>query len=231
MRKKFFIGLTLIVAVSVALFGFSCGPAQETEKSSQTTIDDLRSLNKKYNEFSYDMEVVDPNGTTVTTKVYMKDTMMRTETTVEKQEVIFLGDTQGVMYSYYPANNSAMKIDISSEEMQDLQEENPIESIDDFWDQLTILRHETYDGKQCAVAELKMGDGYSQTIWIWEKYGLPIKTEIVSAEGTSTVVIRNIEFGNVSDSMFELPANVDVVDLNDIMEGNFDPSMFEGMMQ
>ena len=35
--------------------------------------------------------------------------------------------------------------------------------------------------------------------------GFPIKVEVTSSEGTSTVEYTDVEFNNVSDSVFDLP--------------------------
>jgi len=50
-------------------------------------------------------------------------------------------------------------------------------------------------------------------MWLWTRHGWPIRTETVTAKGTSVVELKNIDFGNIPDSMFELPAGVQIMEL------------------
>ncbi|NLB18936.1 MAG: hypothetical protein GX825_09475 [Syntrophomonadaceae bacterium] len=53
-------------------------------------------------------------------------------------------------------------------------------------------------------------------MWIWKDYGLPLKVETI-VEGESLVIeYKNINIGEIDDSMFELPAGIEVMDLGDI---------------
>ena len=74
------------------------------------------------------------------------------------------------------------------------------------------LGTETLDGKKCLVIEYTMETGKTKS-WLWTKYGIPIKTEITTAEGTTVVETKNIEFGGISDSMFELPTGVQIMQI------------------
>jgi hypothetical protein len=47
--------------------------------------------------------------------------------------------------------------------------------------------------------------------WIWKDYGLAIKRESKTPEGTSTTELKNIEFGNIADSKLELPVGVQIM--------------------
>ena len=74
------------------------------------------------------------------------------------------------------------------------------------------LGTETLDGKKCLVTEYTAETGKTK-MWLWTKYGLPIKTESTTAKGTYVTELKNIEFSGISDSMFELPAGVQIMQM------------------
>jgi len=233
MRKTIIFTLALTLISGFALFGFGCGPAEEkTGEEATSSIEDLFSRAEKINEMSYDMHVTGPDGTKVVSVLYVKGTKMRTETMIQGQQVIMLGDSEDAMYTYYPDQNTAMKIDMSDGEIEEGVEQTPIQMLEEVMDSVKIIGEEKIDNKLCTVIEYKMADqGLTQTMWLWQKYGIPIKVVTQTSQGTTTIEYRNIEFGNIPDSMFELPDGVEVMDLESMMQGNFDPSMFEGLAQ
>ncbi len=96
-------------------------------------------------------------------------------------------------------------------------------------DDSTVVGVDTVDGKLCTVVESAyisevLGESYEieTTSWVWQKHGVPIRTETTSSfggEDTTTITeMKNIDFGNIPDNMFELPAGVKVMDLQSMME-------------
>jgi len=69
---------------------------------------------------------------------------------------------------------------------------------------------EVLDGKTCLVVKYTIATKEVK-MWLWTKYGIPIKTETTTTKGTSVVELKNIEFSNISDSIFELPAGVQIM--------------------
>ena len=130
---------------------------------------------------------------------------MRMETTIESQTIITLFDNDAhVMYMYYPDQNMAMQVTYEPEESaideaQAIPDYNPV-----------IIGHETYDGKLCLVVEYT-AEGATVTMWIWEEHGFPIKVVTVTGEGTFTAEYQNIVFGDIDDSLFELPEGVSIM--------------------
>jgi outer membrane lipoprotein-sorting protein len=74
----------------------------------------------------------------------------------------------------------------------------------------TILGTETIDGKVCLVVEYTVVEAATKA-WIWEEHGFPIRVEVTTTEGTTTVEYKNIEFVDIPDSMFELPPGVQII--------------------
>jgi len=110
------------------------------------------------------------------------------------------------MYMYYPDQNMAMKVtyeptESAVDEAQSIVDYNPV-----------IIGHETLDGKVCLVVEYTV-EGVTARMWIWEQYGFPIKIVSTTADGTVTVEYKNIEFIDIPDNMFELPAGVEIIEM------------------
>lgn len=86
------------------------------------------------------------------------------------------------------------------------------------WD---VIGEETIEGKSCFVARCPPVD--TGTYWIWKQYGVPIKNETKSASGgTITIEHKNMEFDDVPDSIFELPAGIPVLEEGELPPGLLD---------
>ncbi len=154
----------------------------------------------------YDMIVTAPGTPTMTQKVWMKKNKIRIEMTVEGAPTVQLVDWDArTAYTYFPAENMAMKWgDFSSAgapptESFDLEGYNPV-----------VIGTETLDGKVCLVVEYTV-QGIKTKSWIWKEKGFPIRMETAGPQGTSVMEFKNIEFVDIPDSMFQLPAGVQIV--------------------
>ena len=109
------------------------------------------------------------------------------------------------LYTYLPDENMAMKIDFSqamksaTEEVGAIVDYNP-----------TVFGTETIDGKLCIVVEYVTPEGTAK-MWIWQEHGFPVRMEMVTPEGTVRTDWMNIEFVDIPDNMFELPAGVKIM--------------------
>lgn len=71
----------------------------------------------------------------------------------------------------------------------------------------------SWDGKTCLLVKATADNGDVIKWWLWTEYGIPIKTETTSPDGKSIITeFRNIEMGDISDSEFELPAGVQLME-------------------
>jgi outer membrane lipoprotein-sorting protein len=163
----------------------------------------------------YDM-VTTENGEIVSTSTaWLKGNNMRVDTTAEGQAVsmIMRGDDQ-VSYMYQPDENKAWKT-VLDEVPESVT--GDVEAIMDL--NPTIIGTETIDGMRCTVIEyvvMEKPEEVKMKQWIWLKNGLPVQMEMTSPSGTSRTEMKNLEFGSISDSTFELPAGVDIVNLSDM---------------
>ena len=228
-----FVGLLLIgVIVSTGCIGDT--PTEEGEASQAapvetstatsgdegTSLSDLLEKVKGTTSVKYDMVTTSPGVPSVTSKVWVDEDKMRMETAAEGHNMIMIVDGSEA-YMYDPEENKAIKMDFGDmpestiEEIQTLMDYNP-----------TVVGIETIDGKLCTVVEYTdssefMGESFEVKTksWIWQKHGLPIRTESTSSEGDTTIIeMKNIDFGNIPESMFELPAGAEVTDLQSMME-------------
>ncbi len=133
----------------------------------------------------------------------LKNNKMRMEFTAEGQTTVQLVDWDArLMYMYIPAQNMAMKMDISKAGA------SPTESITEY--KPVVIGTETLDGKVCLVVEY-MAEGTKTKSWIWKEKGFPIRMETAGPQGTSVMEFKNIEFVDIPDSVFQLPAGVQIV--------------------
>jgi len=163
--------------------------------------------------YSCEIEVTIPQGETITAKTWWKGDKARWEGSFEGQDVVLLSDLAAhKAFVYMPAENIAFRIDYSSaEEAVGEPPQGQIEEMMEY--QPETLGTEVIDGKECLVASYSRA-GEQIKIWVWLEHGLPIRTEITTAEGTTVMKLTNIQIGGIPDSTFELPAGVEIMEMS-----------------
>ena len=181
--------------------------------SSESLIDLLgkaKGINVKYDMVTTDNGEIVSTGTT-----WLKGNNMRIDTTAEGKAVsmIVRGDDK-VSYMYQPEENMALKTvldevpEFVTDDAEALMDFNP-----------TIIGTETIDGMRCTVIEyvvMETPEEIKMKQWVWLKNGLPVQMEMSSPSGTTRTEVKNLDFGSISDTTFELPAGVDIQDLSDM---------------
>lgn len=177
-------------------------------EGSTPPLSDILDRAKGITSVKYDMVMRMPGAPTTTTKVWMKgDDKSRMEMAAAGQTVITIlnGDT---MYMYYPKRNMAMKMDTSGAPESAVEE---VGSIGKY--KPRVIGTEKMDGKLCTVVEYATPEGRAKT-WIWQKHGFPIRMEMTTEGDTIITEYKNIQFGKIPDSMFELPSGVKIMDMS-----------------
>lgn len=155
----------------------------------------------------YDMVMTAPGTPTMTTQVWWEQNKMRTETTQGGETIITLVDYDArTMYVYMPEQNMAYKMAFDPTTKSAMEEAQSITDYD-----YDVIGTETLDGKVCLVVEYT----YAQVTvkaWIWKEHGFPIREEMTTTQGKTIVEFKNIEFGDIPDDMFELPAGVEIIE-------------------
>jgi outer membrane lipoprotein-sorting protein len=174
------------------------------------SLEDILGLGADITAVSYDSVVTAPGAGTFTMHVWLEEDKMRTETDAGEGmgTIVSIADLDAqVMYQYLPDQNMAYRMSYTQEENTVLTETQSISGYSP-----TVIGTETMDGKVCLVVEYSYA-GVTGKMWIWKEYGFPIRIETTTAEGTAIVECRNIEFGDIPDSMFEIPAGVQIIDI------------------
>ena len=75
-----------------------------------------------------------------------------------------------------------------------------------------VIGTQTMDGKECLVVEYSYG-GDTVKCWIWKEHGFPIRIETTTSQGTIVAVFKNISFGDIDDSLFEVDPGVTIMQI------------------
>jgi len=176
------------------------------------SLTDVLAKAKGVTSLKYDSVITAPDRAAVTTKIWQKGTKMRIEGTFEGYAGVYLLDVgKELAYLYVPAQNMAIKIEWGkakgtagespTEQSESVMKYNPV-----------TVGTEVLDGKSCLVIKYTT-EGEEVKAWVWTKYGLPIRTESTTAKGTFVAELKNIDFGAIPDSMFELPAGIQIMQI------------------
>ncbi len=158
----------------------------------------------------YEVEIASPEATTEM-QFAMKGDRMRSEMTYEgHQAIMFIDKAAQTFYNYLPDQNMAFSLDATlveevlgnalTEQAHGLMNLNPV-----------VVGQERIDNKDCLVVEYDI-DGLESRMWIWEEHGLPIRVDSFGPHGTVRASVRNIEFVDLPDSLFELPSGVQIME-------------------
>jgi len=184
-------------------------PTATATSTSGKTLGDVLGTGKSIGDVKYD-QVMTASGQTqqITMQIYMKDAWLsdkmkfRYEISEGGQTMIYLIDLATRTYLWYlPQEKIAYKMDMGQ------APENPVENAD----QIIPVKvgTETVDGKLCDVYQWTF-EGSSMKQWIWKEKSFPIRMESTTSSGTTIIEYKNIVFGTLSDSLFQLPAGVQI---------------------
>jgi hypothetical protein len=124
-------------------------------------------------------------------KIYMKGNRMRIESsgaaTIANpdQGVLWIIMEKQRMYMEQPLQNAGGRMQEWNSSMENAAKK---------------VGTETVSGLKCTKYELESG-GYKVTHWISKKISFPVKTE----DSNGYMLLKNIKFGNVPGSLFEIP--------------------------
>ncbi|MCR4662735.1 MAG: DUF4412 domain-containing protein [Endomicrobiaceae bacterium] len=173
----------------------------------QDYLNKVENLKKK--GISYTVSSVTNNGT-VKAKVYMKGEKIRLDA-AEGSTIINDKD----MYVYSEQEKIAMKMNIDTANIK----QTTFDIIQDKADELKFVEKSSKNGYSCQVFKSK-DKGKNVVYYLTDDYGFPTYIK----EDNSETNITDFKVGNVSDSLFVLPKDVNVMDmtnfsLQDMIEG------------
>ncbi len=204
--------------------------AEETEEESvaqsgdEITENQLASLFGKGQELTevyYEMEVTSPGFDTTRGKIWLKGDRMKSESQMMGENFVMIYDVDAI-YMLEPADKTAVKMpmEMGIDEMMDpITVGEVTEDMDE--ETLEYLGREEYEGILCHVV-LSTDQEYDiQTkMWLHPDYGFPMKVEGLSDDPEEQYVMKisNFEVGNVSDSVFQIPSDYEIVDMAEMFQ-------------
>lgn len=224
---KIYIGILLAMAVIGGGVWFALSgnteSKEETEYKDEVTIKDTEldtieplELLEKVKEMEYvkyDSTMTFPGGEQ-NSSIWLSGSKIRIESNMDGQTVIVLMDEdKGEAVLYVPTQGFATKMNTGESTIG--QGTSMIDqTIELLKENHNVVGTEEIDGKNCLVVEYEseLSDG---TMWIWTSYGLPLKVEMETTEGTTTVTASNVRFEKFSDDVFELPSGIEITDTAD----------------
>jgi outer membrane lipoprotein-sorting protein len=181
-------------------------PPEETTPPPEETLMDILGRGAAITAVEYDAVVTAPGADTVTMHIWFEQGNIRTEITESGETVVLIANfSTQVAYLYSPALGFAYEMDFEQ------AAELPIpdaQSVPDY--EYEILGTEILDGKECLVVEYT-AEQATVKMWIWKEHGFPIRAEMTTSSGTTIAEATNLEFGDIPDSRFELPAGVQIM--------------------
>ncbi len=233
--------LVFFIIMSALLLA-GCSGSNESSKTDQNqnngeksaTLDEslsgaalLKSLN-----FSY------PDSLKMTTKTVMTDNLSTTSTTYTKgdnfrmemempeigKQITIYNAAEGLTYQYTEGQTTgfSFKDQEMTTDLSDLNLDEGVTSIDDITDVFpdnVVARVETLDGEKVIYIETTENDPENGVMdmhmWFSTKYGVPLKTEILT-NGTVVMssIVTDISADNIDDSQFTPPSNVVFTDFS-----------------
>ena len=154
---------------------------------------------------SCDMTIDSPMTGKMTGKMFIKGEKSRVEMEAQGTKTINIieGDKA---YSYMPDQNIAMVLPLA-------QAKEQVPMVKDYKTDCQRLGEETIDGRICGIYDC-VEDGNKAKLWVAQDLDFPVKIEAAGA----TTTYRNINIGvALEDSLFVLPAGVEVQDISQMI--------------
>lgn len=137
---------------------------------------------------------------TVNATIYMKGDKIKIDTA----EGISIIDGNN-MYIYMEKEKTAMKMNIDNDSVK----QTTFDIIQDKADELKFVEKSLKNGYSCQVFKSK-DEGKNVVYYLTDNYGLPTYVKEENAETN----ITNFQVGKVSDSIFVLPKEVNIIDMS-----------------
>jgi len=163
-------------------------------------------------EYSFEQVVTASGQEAQTMKVAIKGQKIRMEFAQGGNSVVMIGNPeQKTAYMVIPSEKQAMKLPYEQFDVQKGLARDPgALSKEAFSGQPAGT--ETVDGKICDVYTYS-GPLGSSKVWIWKEKGFPLKAEVSGSGQKISIEYRNVQVGGLPDSLFELPPDMQVLDL------------------
>ena len=192
---------------------------EEQEGLSDEELGDLFENGKDLDEFFYEMNVSGMGEEDSTTGIYIKGKLMRIEGEAMGQRFMMIYDEE-TFYTLDPQSRTAIKMPMGMED----EEDRDTPTLDDFTqdvdeNSMNYVGKETINGVSCHVVESKnLNSDYQVKMWLHEEYGFPMRVESKMENDEIYISeVTDFQVGNISDDLFEIPEDYEIVDLGSMM--------------
>lgn len=183
----------LMLCLTVCCFAVTLTFAADFKNS----VDKMETLKKR--GISYNVSSKTGKQQTVNATIYMKGDKIK----IDAAEGITILDGKNA-YIYMEKEKTAMKMNIDSDNVK----QTAFDLVKDKGDELKFVEKSKKNGYSCQVYKAK--DASRNSIYyLTDDYGFPT---YVKEENTETN-ITNFKVGNISDNVFVLPKDVNVIDM------------------
>jgi outer membrane lipoprotein-sorting protein len=180
--------------------------APTTTAGSDVNLAEILGKSDNINSIKYNMTITVTGSPVISGVVYQKDDMMRYEVTIQDTETVMLFNmADSIMYIYLPSQKMAMKETLDP---GDEPEGNVGNSSDILKLNPVITGNDIIDGKDCIIIKYNEPVSGDVKMWVWKDKGFPLKMEITTPAGLTTIAFNDFEFPDIPDSMFQLPDDV-----------------------
>ncbi|MGI6467486.1 MAG: outer membrane lipoprotein carrier protein LolA [Syntrophomonadaceae bacterium] len=218
--KKWIVALLVLTLMLGSLAGCSSKTeepgtpaASQTPPAQQAADDPLKDLMesaRQVNQMSFDIVMSSGNASSFSTqgKMYISGEKMRMEMEAMGMKMITITTAQEEVYMYNPDTNTAIKMTAPQEPVE-LPNEWVADSDAPNW---KIVGEEKKDGYDCVVVTSNEDDNLTK-MWLRKDIGMPVRVEQTTSEGPIVIEYKNYQIGPQDDSLFEIPAGVDITTL------------------
>ncbi|MDY6833326.1 MAG: hypothetical protein SVY53_00810 [Chloroflexota bacterium] len=187
--------------------------------SDEETIEEILGRVTGVDSVKYDMVATSEQGSLESTQ-WLEGSNKRLETfSPEGTFVTLVYMDQMVAYTYLEGQDYYTMLDLNKVEKTVIDEAESLEEYD-----IVVIGSEIRDGKDCRVIQYDTyqdGDRVTVKMWIWKLYGLPLRSETrVDGVLRSVFECNDFEFGDIPDSMFEVPSGMEKIDPTQYVYGS-----------
>lgn len=185
-------------------------PTATTTLTSGETLGDIYGVGKSIGDVQYDQVMITSGQTQqMTYHVYMKNAWLSDKMKFRYDisqggftTIYIIDQSTQTSYMWLKEQNIAYILPMNQ------TPSNPTENADQI--KPVYEGTETVDGKLCDVYQWTY-QGTTAKEWIWKDKSFPVKMEATTSGTTTTIEYQNIVFGTLADSLFQLPADVQIM--------------------
>ncbi len=186
--------------------------AENPESEDTVTLEDIFTRSSAIDSLTFEWEMTGTDGFSSSGTQYIQGSNFRMDANVQgagQATMLYKADTNEA-WMVNLDQNTAMKLGTYDAETESV---NPLEPMSAYAeDMYNVVGQENIDGKRCTVMEVTDGTTYTK-MWVWEEYGFPLKMEIVADGNQINYEYKNVSFDKIPDSVFEVPAGVQIMDM------------------